>query len=357
MKLCLIAPTPPPYGGVANWEQIIESEIKKDKDVEVSLIDISANKRPLDGRNFFDRYVYSGYVMLRAYFKLLSRAKKDRPDVVHITTSGGMGFYRDLLLLQFLKKKGIPSVYHLHFGRTVQYKEEGGRCWKQLLKSAKLANRTIAIDNKTFRLLKEEGIKVVEINNPIAVREFDRFLCQSEKKIITYVGWIIKPKGVEELIQAFNRFAEGKGRDYELFLIGPGDREYIEKLKAMACDKVVFLGERPHEETMEILAESCGLILPSYTEGFPNVILEAMALRKYVVGTKVGAIPEMLSDDAGVLIEAKNVEDIWRALEKLTDEAERKRIASKGYEKVLKNYDVEVTMAKYRDVWSMKEEF
>ena len=124
MKLCLIAPLPPPYGGVANWERIVESEIRKDKDIELSIINIAANKRPLDGRTFFDRVFYSGYVMLRAYFKLWRQICTDPPDVVNMTTSGGLGFYRDLMLLKLLKKRGIPSVYHVHFGRSVQYKEE-----------------------------------------------------------------------------------------------------------------------------------------------------------------------------------------------------------------------------------------
>ena len=99
MKLCLVAPAPPPFGGVANWQQIMINKIKKRNDISLYFINIAANKRPTDKRNIFDRIFFSGYVMLRAYWELKKIVKRDSPDVVHMTTSGGMGFFRDLLLL------------------------------------------------------------------------------------------------------------------------------------------------------------------------------------------------------------------------------------------------------------------
>jgi len=54
-------------------------------------------------------------------------------------------------------------------------------------------------------------------------------------------------------------------------------------------------------------------ILPSYTEGFPNVILEAMALGKPIIATSVGAIPEILSEECGVVMKPRDQRDIEQA--------------------------------------------
>lgn len=351
MKLCLISPTPPPYGGVANWKQIIENEISKDKTIELSFIDISANKRPMDGRNFYDKYIYSGYVMLRAFFQLRRIIRHNKPDVVHLTTSGGMGFYRDLLLLELLKRKRIPSVYHIHFGRTVQYKENGGRCWKQIRKAVSLSSCTITIDHPTYEILKVYSQNIVEINNPIDVHSYETIIT-SEKKIITYLGWMIKTKGVEELIEGFKKFNSDKGKDYQLYLIGPGEEEYINKLKSKANENIKFFGELEHNTAMQILAESQALVLPSYTEGFPNVILEAMSLRKFVIASSVGAIPDILDNEAGLLIEPKKSDAIKMAFDKLLDESYRRKIADNSYKKVQSCYDVGITMEKYKAIWN-----
>lgn len=351
MRLCLVAPTPPPYGGVANWEKIVEKKIIADEGIELSFIDISANKRPLDGRNFFDKYIYSGYVMLRAYLQLKKYVRKQSPDVVHITTSGGMGFFRDLLLLRYLKKKGIPSVYHIHFGRTVKYKTENGRCWRQIRKTVQLADWTITIDRTTQNILKEYANNIVEINNPIDLDSMEEVFDTKENKSVVYLGWVIKAKGIEELIEGFNCFVNENGKEYTLYIVGPGEEAYIRTLKKRAKGNIIFTGELEHLEAMKLLASSQILVLPSYTEGFPNVVLEGMALQKCVIATSVGALPDILSNGAGILIQPKSSKEIKEALDKTTDKDYRQTIANKGYQKVKKEYDIEMTMVKYKNVW------
>ena len=107
---------------------------------------------------------------------------------------------------------------------------------------------------------------------------------------------------------------------------------------------------------MEAVAESEVFILPSYSEGFPNAVVEAMALKKPVIASAVGAIPEMLEGDCGILIEPRSTDDIISALKKtLTDKELRERIASNAAEKVTKQYKIEIVYKKYREIWSHKE--
>lgn len=353
MKLCLIAPVPPPYGGVANWERIIVNEIVKHDDIDFTLINIAANKRPLDGRTIFDRIFYSGFVMLKAYRKLKEAVRKNCPDVVHMTTSGGMGFYRDLLFLKYLKKKQIPSVYHVHFGRTVQYRNENKRSWKMIIKAVSLADAVIVLDEKSLELLNPYTKKIVKINNPIDTENYKTLIKNGfEKPTIIYIGWVIKTKGVEELLSAFHVFNQRHGHAYTLELIGPGESDYIQGLKEVSdIENVIFTGEIGHNEAMMRLASASVFILPSYTEGFPNVVLEAMALKKCIIATNVGALPEVLDDNAGIIINSKSAEEILNALERTEDRKLRERLAENAYIKVNDLYDVKPTYEKYRKLW------
>ena len=68
-----------------------------------------------------------------------------------------------------------------------------------------------------------------------------------------------------------------------------------------------FSVKKGHDDAMRMLANAEIFVLPSHTEGFPNAVLEAMALAKAIIASRVGAIPEMLADECGLLIEAKDV--------------------------------------------------
>lgn len=352
MKLCLIAPVPPPYGGVSNWERIIEKEIRKDPDIEMSLINIAANKRPTDGRTIFDRIFYSGYVMLWAYCRLRRYIKENKVEIVHMTTSGGLGFYRDLLLVKLLKKKHIPIVYHIHFGRTVLYKEKQGREWKQICNLVDLADHVVTIDKSTYDIFRSFGEKISYINNPIDVDTYNSYDKTQQKKI-TYIGWMIKEKGIEELLQAFDEYSSKGSGSYKLELIGPGDIKYISYLKeTYSCQNVEFVGELEHEKAMEKLASAEIFILPSYTEGFPNVILEAMSLKKPIISTGVGAIPEILDGGCGILIEKQSVESIVNALRDVLGNKDfQLQMGIRAYNKVLEKYDIKNTYLRYKKVW------
>ena len=66
-----------------------------------------------------------------------------------------------------------------------------------------------------------------------------------------------------------------------------------------------------------LLSASDVFVLPSYTEGFPNVIIEAMAMGKPIIATSVGAIPEMLDEGCGVVVPPKDADSLQKALQKV----------------------------------------
>ena len=356
MKVLLIAPQPPPYGGIANWTAMMLEYVKGTDDC-FKTINTAPKKRSTEGRNIFDRVVVSGFDMLRKKRELKAQIKKDRPDVIHMTTSGSLAIIRDVLLLKTAKKYGVPTVYHIRFGKTGEMAESNSRLWRLFSKAMKTADTVIAIDNKTFCDIKKylPDVNVRLVPNPVNTSSLPSS-AQEIKKQVVFLGWVIPEKGVSELVKAWNTVG-AEYSDYNLLIIGQSNTEYYEELKIKAkVPNIIFAGELPHNKAMEAVAESEVFILPSYTEGFPNAVVEAMALKKPVIASAVGAIPEMLEGDCGILIEPRSADDIISALKKtLTDKELRERISSNAAEKVNKQYKIEIVYEKYKEIWSHKE--
>ena len=354
MKLCLIAPTPPPYGGVTNWEQILEKSLRRDEDIELSIIDISPNKRPVDGRTIFDRVFYGTYTMFRSYIELKKLIYDGKVEIVHMATSGGLGFFRDLLLLKLLKKRHIPVLYHLHFGRTVHYYDNNHYYWNLLLKATSISTHVLTIDKKTDFLLKKfiDPKKISCIYNPIETDLFKELKVQSQNTIV-YVGSIIKEKGIEELIQAFQLFISHAQEKYTLELVGQGKEDYINYLKTKYGKKnISYVGEVCHEEAMLHIAAGKLFVLPSYTEGSPNVILEAMVLKKPIIASEVGSIPYMLAEESGVLVEPQNVDMLASVMKSvLLNNEKMKMMGENAKHRVIELFDVCKIYQEYKKLW------
>ena len=108
---------------------------------------------------------------------------------------------------------------------------------------------------------------------------------------------------------------------------------------------------------MERMAACDLLVLPSYTEGFPNVVLEAMALGKAIVATDVGAIPEMLEAKCGLLVKPKDVQGLTTVLRSLLNDGNlRTELGNRARERALANYSIDVVFPRYMSLWRQPAE-
>lgn len=345
-NVCLIAPTPPPIGGIANWVSIITSY--QQDDVEFFLIDSKNSINPAKKRTLINRIFGSGKVLLKIKKQLKKIIKTKKIDCVHITTSGSLGLIRDLKVAKICRKYNVKFVLHTHFGRIPEIIDNNTREWKLMQKVIKLASNVITIDSKTYNKLKEHYSNITYIPNPINPIPDNK---EKGLKKIMYIGWIVKTKGVEELIAAWNNVSS-KYQDWKLELVGPYNDKYLESLNYKDNASITFLGELNHDKAMKKMKESSIFVLPSYTEGFPNVILEAMMYKKAIIATNVGAIPEMLGDDAGLLIEKKQIKELENALCTLIEDEEKRRVfGENAYKRVNANYITEIIFAKLEQVW------
>ncbi len=355
LRLLLVAPIPPPYGGIGNWTFLLKKYINKRKDIElVDILNTAPKQRSLDGRSFFQRTVGQGIEMLRSAKRLKKITKEKQPDVVHITTSGQLAIIRDIRFLKICKAKKIQTVYHIRFGRANKIAKANTFEWKLFKKAIKLSTVTMAIDETTEQTLKQFfPEKIVRIANPFDLSTIDDIDNSKAQKEIMFLGWCIKTKGIEELLEAWSDIVV-KHSEWKLRIVGPCQDFYRKELeKRYSFKNVIFDGEKAHDEAMKLLSETGIFILPSYTEGFPNVILEAMALRKPIIATDVGAIKEMLSEESGMIIPSQNTYAIKDALCNLIENEQlREKLAKNAYTRVRSEYSIDSIFEKYKAVWS-----
>lgn len=350
MKIITCAPLPPPNGGIANWYNILCSE---GKEKGYTFLNINTSpKKSIDGRSIFYRIVIQGFRMLIQRMELARLIKKN-PDarVAHIATSGSFALVRDILFLRLLKKKHIKSIYHIHFGRVPQIFSKNG--WEQSLfkKAISLADDIIAIDPKTYNVLSDlnSGVKVYYIPNP--VKKVNSETEKSNNNVV-FLGNVLSTKGVEELLQAWGNITD-KYPQWSLTLAGYCEEEYKAYITTQYPTKnVSFLGFLEHDKAMELLSQAAFLVLPSYTEGFPNVVIEAMMCKKPVIATDVGAIKDILSGGCGIVIHPKNVSELIDSMETLiTDKDLRESMGQCGNEKALSHYASDIVLKQYEALW------
>ena len=148
---------------------------------------------------------------------------------------------------------------------------------------------------------------------------------KESEQVVIFVGSLIPVKGVQYLVEAMNtviqHFPEAR-----LLLVGDGEeREYLEKLadKLNLAEHITFIGRVANQRVPEYLVASDLFVLPSLSEGFPNVILEAMAAGLPIVTTNVSGLSEIVKDgENGFVVETRNPQQLAEKISLLLSDTE-----------------------------------
>lgn len=160
--------------------------------------------------------------------------------------------------------------------------------------------------------------------------------------LILAAGEPLYIKGFDLLIEAFKEISP-KYPKWKLKIIGFfGDGNDI-RARIGGHPNIVWNGPVDHKQMPAEMAKCQVFVLPSRSEGLPRVLLEAMAAKKARISTKVGGIPEIVSDGQdGLLICPENVPQLVEALTTLISDSDyREKLAANGYERVLKEFTME----------------
>ena len=138
-----------------------------------------------------------------------------------------------------------------------------------------------------------------------------------DHEVILFVGNLLAAKGIYELLEAFRALRQRRPKA-TLVLAGEGpfrDRALTLANEAGMANWVRLIGRQKSEDVAAWLAAANVFCLPSYTEGCPNVVLEALSSGRPVVATAVGGIPELVDAGCGILVRPRDSEMLAAALE------------------------------------------
>lgn len=209
-------------------------------------------------------------------------------------------------------------------------------------------------------LVKEYNMEKYRNKISIAHRhflDFNKFKIEkplSERdNLLGYIGRLSQEKGILNFMEAMTKVLEM--RDDIRFLVG-GDgplRTKVEQcLNAKNLNsKVKFVGWIPHDELPKCLNDLKLLVLPSYTEGLPNIMLEAMACGTPILATPVGAIPDVISDgETGFIMDDNSPECIASNVLRVLSQPNLEEIAKNAHALVEKEFTYEAAVEKYRNI-------
>jgi len=140
-------------------------------------------------------------------------------------------------------------------------------------------------------------------------------------ELVLFVGRLDTAKGIEELLEAFASLASHRPNLRLAFVgDGPGGDHLRSKTKHLALeDRITLNGACSSLEVAHWLAAANVLALPSYNEGYPNVVIEALSCGRPVIATNVGGILELVNDESGILIAPRDSRALAAAIEKAMD--------------------------------------
>lgn len=129
----------------------------------------------------------------------------------------------------------------------------------------------------------------------------------ADAELVVYVGRLVPEKGLRELLDAMSALAPQRPA-LQLALIGDGPMraELENRVRADPALRVSLPGAQAPDAVARWMAASDLVTLPSYSEGHPNVLVEALACGRPVVATPVGGIPEVVDADCGLLVPARD---------------------------------------------------
>ncbi len=288
----------------------------------------------------------SDFISLLKLYRLF---KRERPDIVHANTPKGA-------LLGLLAARMAHVPHRIYNVNGLRFETTTGFLRRLLITMEKMAcacaTKVIPQSHGVAEVVRRERITSKPLNvilngsgNGVDTLRFNPELSDIKKEAFNlrdnwegtdfvFVGRIVGDKGVNELVEAFSRLS-AKYPDVRLHLVGP-EEPGLDPLLPTTTEKIrknprIIIHGRQND-VRPFLGASDVFVLPSYREGFPNVVLEAGAMSLPVIVTDVnGATDVVKSGENGYVIPKYNVDALYDKMERLhTHPEERKYMAAKA---------------------------
>ncbi len=343
MKICMVVPDRLVKGGIASVVNGYREHDFSGK-CEVSYIESYRNGSK------WEKLAKA----LKGYLLFFREMILNKPDIVHIHSSFGPSFYRKMPFIYMACFRGVPVINHIHGAEfETFYLKASDRKKRRIRKVYGKCTMLIALSEEWKRNLESvvSPEKITVIENYCKIPDLSG---TEKKKQILFLGEIGKRKGCYDIPEIYGRVLE-KGERLPLIMAGDGGLAEVKKLfeDRDLLESVSFPGWVRGADKDKCLKESGIFLFPSYYEGMPMAVLEAMAYGMAIVTTRVGGIPHLLEDGgSGYLCEPGDIEGLSKRLLELSKDGDKRRkMGERARQKAIEEYSMESHIKKLMDLY------
>jgi glycosyltransferase involved in cell wall biosynthesis len=354
-RLLHLGPMPPLTGGMATViDGLLNSRLNNS--YEVLALNTGKMTRP-------DRTLAEGVsAQVRLLGRLIGILRRKRIQIVHLHTCEFFGFWRDCVHALVAGVMGCRVVWHMHGARFDQWAAKQGPCRRAVIRMAfERAAAVIVLSDEWRRKLSPFAPKARwrVIPNGISMPEAPAPLPAGAARFLFLGDWTPR-KGVADLVAAVSLAANDHEFRASVALAGfekePGQRKKLDQLveQSGCSSRITVLGLLSGQAKDDALAEAHCLVLPSYGEGLPMAVLEAMGHGRSIIATRVGAIPELITEgQEGFLIEPGDVKALADCLTRVaSDSALVSRQGTAARQRVEREYSSDVMVSRIADLYT-----
>lgn len=358
-KVLITTVPPAAKGGIAAVHQVL-SERRQELNLEFITIGSAA---PFD-ETLIRRYLR----LLLQYARFLAAIiKKRNIRVVHINTGPDQrALLRDAVLI-FLAKLGRKRVLVQVHGRMSDY-QMTPRAKRVTEKALSLSDQILVFsrfDQAKLEAAMTSSNKVMTFPNAIKVSDFlengedlrGKLGIPPQNRVVLFLARLVKEKGIYEVLKAIPAIVE-KFDAVTFLFAGDGpekDNFIVESRNNNLMKWVIFAGSLSYSEVIKAFRTADILVLPSYSEGMPMSVLQALAAGVSIVATPVGALPDFLRDgENGFLVQVKDhVQLAEKVLILLENDTLRQRIALANIELAKARFDIDAVTSQLDELYHM----
>lgn len=261
--------------------------------------------------------------ILELFFRLLIDSEI---KIVHIHGASKGSFYRKYLLFSLVDKLFHKKIiYHVHGGGFRDFYLESSKFIQKRVRYVVNSADVLLCLSEKWRLFFSSAFKAkrIEILNNMIIppKESNQLKIEGELQLL-FLGLIGVNKGIFDLLKTLAKNREVFAGKINLRIAGNGEVSRLKQaISNWKLDEMVqFVGWVDAEKKDELLRSSHVFILPSYKEGLPLSILEAMSYSLPIISSNAGGIPDLIHKyKNGILVDAGNKEEIKNAILKLLD--------------------------------------
>lgn len=342
MKVLMVGPSLDAKGGISSVvNQYIYAGI--DKSVEFHYLPTTKQGNKLFKSLFFIKCILKAYIIMNKF------------DIVHIHVSKDGSCFRKRIIAHIAKQFKKKIIFHIHSSQFIEFYQKSSNINKRKIKNMfNISDKIIVLSNYwknefSFLISKE---KLIALNNGVKLP--DSFKKDYKNKNILFLGKVCKEKGILELLYAMVEIVKIYP-DIVLYVGGIGEISIYKKIseELNISKNVRFLGWIYGSDKEKYLKKCSIFVLPSYFEGMPVSLLEAMSYSCACVCTSVGGVPEVLNHGKnGLLINPKNIFELQSMLLAcIDDETQRNNLGKNALETITKEYNIKIILEDLKNIY------